>query len=152
MERFQFAQTFGPYSKIRPAKLTNHSVRANPERLTINYLLQARRYYRHLCICINQKGNSLGQRGTQTFRVKQFFTIARTSRGEIFLCLGKENTTLHLPVLLTPGKRVNKDCSRKINDTFPPFEKSKHRLSKIKSEKKPRNKTKQIKSKRRKGK
>ena len=54
--------------------------------------------------------------------------------------MGKENTTLHLPVLLTPGKRVNKDCSRKINDTFPPFEKSKHRLSKIKSEKNPETK------------
>ena len=30
---------------------------------------------------------------------------------------------MHLPLLLTPGKWVDKGCSRKINDIFPPYEK-----------------------------
>ena len=67
--------------------------------------------------------------------------------------MGEENTTLHLLVLLTPGKRVDKGCSRKIKDIFPPYEKSKHRLSKIKKilkNKIEKTKTKQNKEKKRK--
>ena len=54
-------------------------------------------------ICLNQNGDSLGQGGTSTLKVRLFFTIAETSHGDINFSLG-ENVTLHMLLLLTPGK------------------------------------------------
>ena len=64
--------------------------------------------------------NLLGQWGTRTLIVKGFFTVAITSRG-VRQCFGEENITLHL--LPAPGARVSRDCSKKIKDIVPPWNK-----------------------------